>query len=36
MLYTKFEKIYCIKSSSIVFLKLIGGNVFKNVFTLKD
>jgi hypothetical protein len=36
MLYKKFEKKYCIKNSSKVFLKLIGGNVFKNIFTLKD
>jgi hypothetical protein len=36
MLYTKFEIFYCNKSSSKIFLKLIGGIVFKNIFTLKD
>jgi hypothetical protein len=36
MMYTKFGKLWCTKSRSKIFLKLTGGIVFKNTFTLKD
>jgi hypothetical protein len=35
ILYTKFGKLWCIKNKSKIFLKLNGGTVFKNNFTLK-
>jgi len=35
MLYTKFEKLLYLKSRSKIYLKLIGGILFKNNFTLK-
>jgi hypothetical protein len=36
MLYTKFDKLGCIKNMLKVFMKLIGDIVFKITFTLKD
>jgi len=35
MLHKKFEKLLCLQSRSKVFLKLLGGIVFKNTFALK-